>query len=326
MSSNNFVNLQVPNNMVDDLRRYMQTMNMDCAETQEGLNMEVETTSEKGQYEVEKVINHKIVDGKWMFEVVWKDNKLNDWVDDEDCSCEDLISEYLKDKEVKTAYLFCRVSTKEQAKSTNLSLEAQESELRSMLEQRFPGLFKRVRVYSISQSAYKNIPSVLVRIGSTALQGDGIFVWRVDRLSRNIVKYMGWCEELNERGVMLYSYQEDLTYSSKKLEFIQAIVNAQKEAVILGERVKLSFRRKRARGDTHIGSLAFGKMYKRVLNEDGTTKNMVVVDNPHEQMIIDKIRAKRMKPAELARHLNDLGLFKRNRKWSEAMVIRIKKI
>jgi DNA invertase Pin-like site-specific DNA recombinase len=334
------VNMQVPEDMVDILQVYLQNMNMSSSRTIE-TNIEnmidegegdfqAELGSETGDkeiFEVVKVVNHKVVNGKWYFKVVWGDNKLSDWVIDEDCSCEDLISEYLKGKGVKTAYLFCRVSTKDQAKSTNLSLEAQESELRTLIQTKFER-YTRVRVYAISESAYKNIPETLVRIGAATLEGDGIFVWRVDRLSRNIVKYMEWCENLNSRGVTLYSHQEEISYSSNKLDFIQAILNAQKEASILGSRVKLAIRRKRERGDTHVGSVPFGKKYKRVLNEDGSTKKMIVVDNAEEILIIDEIRRlKRTKKSEeIAQELNSKNYLKRGRKWNKTMVMRMIKL
>ena len=315
------VKMEVPENMLAQMQAYMERLQL--ASTVVPVVEEPNTDEVDIDYEVSGVFGHRIMeDGRWQFQVAWKGFRTKEWVNDADCHCESAISKYLKDKNIKTAYLFCRVSTPDQATSVNVSLEAQASELRTAAIATKD--FERIKVYSISQSAFRNIPKTLVQIGEAALSGDGIFVWRVDRLSRNIVKYLAWMEDLNDRGVVLYSYQENLTYSDKKLDFLQAVLDAQREATLLGERVKLAYRRKRERGDERVGGLPYGKKYHRILQDDGSTLRKTVVDHPDEMAVIDRIlKSSPGSQTRLAEQLNSEGITKRGRKWNKASVIQI---
>ena len=318
------VTMKVPADMLEQMQAYMERLKLSTT-VYPTASLDEETCSVESECEVSCVYNHQIsTDGVWQFQVGWKGFRTREWVNDVDCKCEVEIANYLRGKNIRTAYLFCRVSTPDQATAVNVSLKAQESELRSAVSA-LPE-FTRFRVYSISKSAYKNIPKALAQIGHACLPGDGIFVWRVDRLSRNIIKYLGWLEELNDRGVLIYSHQENLMYSEKKLDFLQAVLDAQKEAALLGERIKMSYRLKRARGDEKIGNLPYGKKYHRILSPDHETLKKIVVDNPDEMSIIDRIRGKNSKsfnPASIAEQLNSEGLKKRGRKWDKLSVLRL---
>ena len=314
------VKMEVPENMLAQMQAYMERLRLSSMVEPEPV---VEESNIEEEFEIGGVFSHRMTeDGHWQFQVSWKGFRKKEWVNDADCHCELAISKYLKDKNIKTAYLFCRVSTPDQATSVNVSLEAQASELRTAAIA--TKNFERIKVFSISQSAFRNIPKTLLQIGEAALSGDGIFVWRVDRLSRNIVKYLAWMEDLNERGVSLYSHQENLTYSDKKLDFLQAVLDAQREATILGERVKLAYRRKRERGDERVGGLPYGKKYNRILQDDGTTLRKTVVDHPDEMAVVDRIlKSSPGSQTRLAEQLNAEGITKRGRKWNKASVIQI---
>jgi len=314
--------MEVPEDMLEQMQAYMERLKLSTTVIQPVL--EEETVS--NDCEVSKIHNHRIsIDGDWQFEVGWKGFRTREWVNDVDCKCEVEIANYLREKNIHTAYLFCRVSTADQATAVNVSLKAQELELRFAVSS-LPE-FTRFKVYSISKSAYKNISPALAQIGYACLPGDGIFVWRVDRLSRNIVKYLDWLEDLNDRGVLIYSHQEKLTYSEKKLEFLQAVLDAQKESSLLGERVKMSYRLKRQRGDEKVGNLPYGKKYFKVLSTEHPSETLkkTVVDNPDEMSIIDRIKAKKAKfdPTLMAEQLNSEGLKKRGRKWNKMSVLRV---
>lgn len=319
--ANTTVNMQVPADMVEDLQRFLENSRMLDDRDDDAFSCDKEEEAPPPLCTVSKVLAHRQnADGEFEFKVRWASDRRTEWVRDEDCNMGSLITDYLHEKGIKTAYLFCRVSTKEQAGSTSLSLQAQETALRGAV----PEEFQRVRVFSISKSAYTSIPRVLQDIGEAAIQGDAILVWRVDRLSRNIIHYLEWCEELAERGVTIYSQQDNLSYTDDRLAFIQAIVEAQKEAMILGERVKAAFREKRRRGDESIGGLPYGKRYKRLMGADGRTDRMVVVNDPNETDIIRRIRTSQT-PALMAGLLNDAGIRKRGRKWTAGMVMRLHK-
>ena len=315
------VKMEVPEDLLAQMQAYMERLQI--SSTVEPVAEESTTDEVDIECEVGGVFGHRMTeDGRWQFQVAWKGFRKKEWVNDADCNCESAISKYLKDKNIHTAYLFCRVSTPDQATSVNVSLEAQASELRTAAIA--TKNFERIKVFSISQSAFRNIPKTLLQIGEAALPGDGIFVWRVDRLSRNIVKYLAWMENLNERGVALYSHQENLTYSDKKLDFLQAVLDAQREATILGERVKLAYRRKRERGDERVGGLPYGKKYHRILQDDGTTLRKTVVDHPDEMAVVDRVlNSGQGAVALLAEQLNAEGISKRGRKWNKTSVIQI---
>lgn len=332
---NKKVNIQVPENMMEHIIMYTRLLEIEKEKKEEEEEKEKkkekkkekaeeeEEEEESKQCEITGIYNHRITsDGKWQFQVGWKGFNTRDWVDDEDCNCENSISLYLRDKGISTAYLFCRVSTPGQASSVSISLDAQEAELRAAVADMKE--YNRVRVYSISQSAYRDIPRVLQRIGEACLPQDAIFFWRVDRLSRNIVKYLSWLEDLNNRNVMLYSHQEKLSYSDKKLSFLQAVLDAQKDSALIGERIKLAYRRKRVRGDERIGRLPYGKKYHRVLDEYGNTSRMIVVNNPDEQAIIDRIKSSSKNASLLAKEFNNIGIHNKNKKWTSGMIRRIR--
>jgi DNA invertase Pin-like site-specific DNA recombinase len=327
MPKTNEVVMKVPEDMLAEMQAYMERLKLTV--NKKTCKQEGEEGEENFEFdfecEVNGVFDHRISsEGVWQFLVGWKNCRKKEWVNDQNCNCEIAISTYLRQKNIRSAYLFCRVSTPEQATAVNVSLEAQESELRAAT-QKLQG-FDRIRSYAISQSAFKNIPKILLRIGEACLPGDGIFVWRVDRLSRNIVNYLSWMEELNKRGVHIYSHQENLVYADNKLDFLQAVLDAQREASLLGERVKLSYRLKRERGDEKVGRLPYGKKYHRILRPDGGTLKKIVVDNPEEIDIIKRIcKSKYNSATDIAKQLNDEGIKKQGRKWTRLSVIRIHK-
>jgi len=101
-------------------------------------------------------------------------------------------------------------------------------------------------------------------------------------------------------------------------------LDAQREATILGERVKLAYRRKRERGDERVGGLPYGKKYHRILQDDGTTLRKTVVDHPDEMAVVDRIlNCTQGTVSRLAEQLNAEGISKRGRKWNKASVIHI---
>ena len=315
------VNMEVPQELADQMQQFM-------AQLQIGQPMEVTGTKDVDENgtipwveEVTEVMNHRVRQGKWEFRLRFPSGI--EWIPEDRCACPELISSYLARKNIKTIHLFCRVSTKEQTSCEATSLPLQEARLREAAK--LLNSDSRMVVHQISGSAYQNIPPQLLQVGEMTSRGDTIMVWRVDRLSRNIVNYLGWLEGLNDRGVNILAHQEKLSYRANKLDFIQGIVNAQKEAEILGSRIKNSYEHRRERGDEAVGRLPWGKKYHRILNGDGTrTVRKVVVDDPQEIMLTRRIKSSRALPGSLADSLNREGKFKRGRRWSAIMVKRIR--
>jgi len=276
------------------------------------------------EMEVSRVSAHRITEtGVWQFKVHFKGYRDNgEWVNDADCHCEKTIREYLNTlaKPVKTIYCVCRVSSKNQTGPKHVSLDAQEHRLLQTARTRFGAAnpATRIKTFKISASAYRGIPNVLQNIGEAAASGDAILTYRVDRLSRNIVKFLSFLEELNERGVQILAQDENIWYHEKKLEFIQGILDANKEAFVIGKRVKLSLERRRARGDEVFGSVPYGFSIKR-----GQDNRLVRVRNVVEQNVIRRIErelALKRTTKQIAEDLNAAGIRKRNRRWTSAMV------
>jgi DNA invertase Pin-like site-specific DNA recombinase len=142
--------------------------------------------------------------------------------------------------------------------------------------------------------------------------------YRVDRLSRNIVKFLSFLEDLNDRNISVFAQDENLWYNEKKLEFIQCIVDANKEAVLIGKRVRLSLEHRRERGDEIFGGVPYGFQIKR-----GKNKKILKVINQAETNIINKIKQELGKDKsfkEIADFLNKQGLRKRGKKWKASLV------
>lgn len=315
----NVVNMEVPEELADQIQRYMLQLQVTSSSTS------TDEVADDGTIpwveQVQSVRNHRIKQGNWEFQLKFASGV--EWIPQDKCDCPDMISAYLKRKNIKTTHLFCRVSTKEQTSCASTSLPLQESKLREAVTD----TTNRIVVHKISGSAYQRIPPQLMAVGEEVMEGDTIMVWRVDRLSRNIVNYLSWLEDLNTRGVNIVAFQEDLSYSHNKLDFIHGIVNAQKEAEILGSRIRGSYEHRRDRGDEAVGRLPWGKKYHRILSEDGlSTVRKLVVDNTEEIALTMRIRLSRARLGSLSDKLNREGKFKRGRRWSPLMIKRIKEI
>ena len=265
---------------------------------------------------VKEVLNHRNSRKKscrYDYQVKFADGSI-EWVYDENCDCNVAIGRYCQSQNIKVAHILCRVSTVAQAQPNCLSLDGQSKALSDFLQGKG---FDHHREHRMNVSAYKSLSKNIVDIGNSCNPGDMLCVWKIDRLSRNIIKSLSWIDNLSERGVEIYALTENLSYRENKLQFIQGILDAHKESEAISLRVKMSNDVKRERGDMAIGSLPYGKMYSL----SGNVK--VVVDNNQEQKIIKKIRDSRHNPLELAAQFTHSKILKRGRKWTPGMIKRI---
>jgi DNA invertase Pin-like site-specific DNA recombinase len=134
------------------------------------------------------------------------------------------------------------------------------------------------------------------------------------------VKYLSWLEDLNDRGVRIYSVEENMWYEEKKLDFIQGIVDANKESHMLSKRIRASIQHRRERGDECLGQVPFGK--KLVWSQKKGCR--VIVENPEEVKIMKEINKMAVRDCfgkdQIARVLNERGYRKRGRRWTAKMV------
>jgi len=275
----------------------------------------------KSSVEVTKVLDSSIVNGKYSFLLKFKGYSTPEWLNEDDCNCEELISEYLHSKGVNTIHLFCRVSSKTQSGPNHVSLQAQEEALRQCASTLDKGsLTYRVKVHYIVGSAYKEIPKGLLVIGDAVKRNDVIMIHRVDRLSRNITKFLTFLEDLNKKGVYIYSLQEKLWYDKDNTEFLQAVVNATREADAISSRVKSNVAFRKNRGDASLGSVPYG--YKLTKSAEDSSAPLVKVENDSEQNAINYVMSNYngWNHAKVANQLNNMGCKKRGRSWSALMV------
>lgn len=332
-SNEQMMNISIPSDMVDEVRRFMASLSMTDAnsEVKDDRDREQKYPSNDSKCdsesegddvyvedEVSRVCDHKILsDGKWQFKLQFKNDKCQYWIDDDDCNCEKLIAEYLARLGVYTAYLICRVSTKTQTGPGTVSLEAQEAALRKAVDN---DKYRRIKVIYISASAYKGIPVQLQNIAEVIQSRSMMMFYRVDRLSRNIFKYLDWLEDLYKRDVVLRSIRENLDYSTNKLEFLRLLLLAQQESKLLGDKIRAANQYKRERGDEHIGCLPYGKRY--YTKSDGSKG---VENNPEEIKVYQRVQEYKGEDLDkLAAQLNREGIKKRGRTWNKTMVQRLR--
>jgi DNA invertase Pin-like site-specific DNA recombinase len=250
------------------------------------------------------------------------------WIDDEDCNCETSINEYFarqKMVRVPVVYCICRVSSKNQTGPTHVSLDVQETRLRDIANRMFSSGV-RVKVVRISASAYKGIPRKMMNILESTCSEDAILIYRVDRLSRNIFMFLDWLEKLNGKNVKIFAHDEQMWYHEKKLEFVQSLLDANKEAALISRRVRSSIDYRRSRGDEVFGSLPYGWMSQRVpceSKEHERETRLVRVENPEEQKVIRRILTSSSSYEVLANILNRNGQLKRGRLWTEKSIASI---
>jgi|UniRef100_A0A6C0IZH0 DNA invertase Pin-like site-specific DNA recombinase len=301
------VSIQVPEHLLEQIKSMLK--NLTVKEAKKIKN------SQKKQDNVKKILNHRNTCRNFQFLVLWKDN-VSEWVDDKDCNCETLINEYLRLSNIKTVYLICRVSTKNQDDPNCISLEAQECALLSII----PSVYERVKVIKIKKSSYSNMPSEIVEICKTATGNDAVYFWKIDRFSRNIEKSVEYLKMLEDKKVFVYSLSENLEFSTNKSEFYSYVLKGQQESADISKRIKLTISQKLERGDEKVGKLPYGKKYIRLLNSDGDTVKMKVGDNPLELKVIDNIKRSKTNNKEMASSLNSKGITKHGRKWTPNMI------
>jgi len=324
-----FTTMDIPEDRAEEVRRLMERLDMKDNEV-----LNEKQGDGKFEYEVTGVSDHRInADGSFTWTVHFKGWQGGWEVHDSECNCEAFIQQYLADNvpEVRTVFGLCRVSSKNQTGPTHVSLAAQEARIRQTAKaiELGPEEILRVRIFSIAASAYKSIPKKLQYIADHARPRDILVTYNVDRLSRNIIKFLDLLESMDANGVLIYAQDENMWYHNVKLDFLRRILDAQTEGAYIGKRVKMSIEHRRNRGD-HIGSVPYG--FRTVRDPD--TQIVRKVPNRDEQGIIDRIKVSTMKRRrgctfrdtcqQVAEQLNQEGVYKRGKPWTATMVIYVR--
>jgi len=262
---------------------------------------------------IKSIQSHRITQQGVIYLVEWEDGETN-WVNENEITSNFYIKEYREKAQLNYTFCFCRVSSKSQTGEDHVSLETQQNILAKNVK-----LFNVTKVIHSCGSAYKKVPADLLNIVDDCVKGDTISVYRVDRFGRNLVESLKLLEELNMKGVEVVSITENISYSTHKLPFIQYLINADTESFNISQRVKESIKYRVERGDEAIGSLPFGKKYKKVDDK------LQVVVNEEEQQIISFIKESKDGNQKIADELNTQNKRKRKREWNKDMVRYAKK-
>ncbi len=327
-TNNSTTTLNVPNNYLDQIINLINQLNMDEVnnnnnmdeednnnEDNNNINEEDNNMNEEdiiGDFIVTKVTDHKILNNIWFFKLKFKGFNTLEWIPEEDCNCTELINNYLNLKNIKTYYCYCRVSSKQQDQDNTLSLDQQEIEL--VNEATKLGA-TRIKVLKTVKSAYTSIPKNLLYINDNINKGDYLLVYYIDRLSRNIVKYLTFLDNMKNKGIVIRSVHENLNYDSNNLDFIQHMLDANKVSKLMSIRAKKTIETRISRGD-NLGNPPFGK---KILKTDNSVK---FVENENELHILNIILKSSLNIDDLVDFLNNKKLFNRNnKKWTNSSII-----
>ena len=307
--------IEVPQGIsMEQVEQYLSHLQVVGGESEDAAHESSDSEPDEVDVEITRCINHRVEpDGSFSFLLCGKGlHAQGEWFPDAACNCEFLIAKYLLTCGLRTLYGYCRVSSLKQDNPDAVTLDAQETALREEARQ---GAFARIKIYKIKASAYRGIPRALQDIAEAAQPGSAILIFRVDRLSRNINLYLSMLDELDKRGVNIGSCHDGITYRTHPLDFLQLILNGQRESHSNSERQKMANQYKRERGDEHIGGTRFGIQYYR--KPDGSKG---LCENPEEMQTLAYIRSHTVE--HTYKHFKRHGVLKRGRPWSRDMLKR----
>ena len=114
----------------------------------------------------------------------------------------------------------------------------------------------------------------------------------------------------------IYSVTDKMYYKTDKIDFIQKIIEAQRESEMIGKRVRTSIEHKRQRGD-YIGRAPFGYNLFRL-----ETGQVIKVTNVVEQVALAMIKKyEKSTPRTIVNHLTKAQFTNRGgKKWTLSSV------
>jgi len=217
-------------------------------------------------------------------------------------------------------HVYCRVSTAKQNDFENghVSLDSQEQACRNWISSKFPNANATVEVVKEVGSAFRKPQPKFLEIVKNAKAGDTVVFYNISRFARNIEK-LYLVDKLAEKKVNIQSVAEGCDYSNTAARDLLriALCLAMAESEQIGDRVRISVNFRRNRGD-FIGPVPFG--YKAEKNAEGIRCKY---EDPAEQIIIKRIAdlvRKGTKAVDIAADLNNEGVTKRGKSWTEASV------
>lgn len=207
---------------------------------------------------------------------------------------------------MKKAVGYVRVSTTEQALE-GISLDMQRAKVRSYADLEDMDLIEIVADEGISGCNIKGRPGiqrVLKMVEHREVQA--VIVFKLDRLARNTIEALEVSELMDRKGIALHSITEKLDTKSALGKFFFTLMAslAEMERMLIAERVRYAFERKREKGEPCSSNPPYG--YKIV--------NNLLVPNAEEWEVIRRIlylHDQGITFYRITKLLSDEGLFNR---------------
>ena len=208
---------------------------------------------------------------------------------------------------MKRCLIYCRVSTTEQARGDFTSINNQEGICQHAIALKEEEGWRHVKTiadpgYSGKDLNRPGMTQALAEINAGLY--DVVVVYKVDRVSRSLVKFYDFYQLLLEKGVAFYSATQsfDTSTSAGKLMLNMLLSFAEYEREIIMERTRDRMRANFERGKWNGGWVPFGYDYH---SEDG-----ILVHHPEEKEAIELLftmLADGCSPTKVADELNDRG-------------------
>jgi len=188
------------------------------------------------------------------------------------------------------AYIYCRVSSKEQSNQCNghVSLEAQEHHCREYAENKGWTVGKVVKEVSSGRDMKKlhelrSLVRMLIQNAKKTNERATLLINNVSRYSRNTLQGLMLIAELNKHKISLIFTQEniDMATGAGRHTFRILLSNAEYESDMISERVRRAFNLKREMG-SKLGKAPYG--YRA---EKGMVRKFILDD--YEQNVISLI-------------------------------------
>ena len=160
------------------------------------------------------------------------------------------------------AYIYCRVSSKEQSNQLtgHISLEVQEVNCRQYAEEK-GWIVEKVITEVGSGRNMKKLPNLMKLVNELrkAKQKAVLLFNNISRFSRNTLEALIIIENLKKCGVTIYSVQEqlDMNKGSGRHTFRILLSGAEYESDMISERVRMAFQLKRQLG-SQLGTAPYG--------------------------------------------------------------------
>lgn len=148
--------------------------------------------------------------------------------------------------------IYCRVSSAKQGEKDCVSLEAQEAKIKDFCKSQKGEIISsphKLIIHEIGSAFYAQQPKLKMALQELK-EGDQIYVYSYDRLSRNMQRFLSLLEDLEKRKIKLISATEPIDYSqaSGRMHLMTVIANAECQSRTISQKVKTAYQYRKTNG------------------------------------------------------------------------------